>query len=213
MMEIRRLRRFRTTAIVIGAVALMTLSTALTATTAAAAESDVAPPGPVRDLTPSPVGGGGNRGLAFDASWTPPEDQGGGIRTHYVVEVHDDLGSRLHSGATGSTSVEGIVGDYCRAPFTVSVHAVTQHPQTGEPLAGPPVEAQFGSLNLCEITMSITARQTGPGTVEVVRHREPPVDPSVAGPCELALQRGGPLVRHVRRLRGPDGDGRGPRAG
>jgi hypothetical protein len=149
--------------------------------------SRVAPPGPVGDLTLTSANGGGGRGLAFNASWTPPKKQGGGIRTHYVVEAHDALGTMLYSRATGNTSVEGITGDYCRAPFTISVRAVTQHPQTGAPLSGPPVEAQFGNLNLCEINMSIAAEQTGPGAVAVVQHREPPVVPEVSGDCDLTF--------------------------
>lgn len=196
MIESRARRRVRVLAIVASAAALFAATAATTAAGAAAAPEGagpatatpgVAPPGPVEDLTLTPTSGGGNRGLAFAASWTPPEDQGDGIRIHYVIEAYDALGTRLYSEATGNTSVDRIVGDYCRAPFTISVHAVTQEPQSGAPIAGPAVEEQAGKLNLCEINMSIVAEQKNTMAVGVTMHREPPVDPFVVGACDLAF--------------------------
>jgi hypothetical protein len=187
----RTSRRARVLAIIASAAALFAATAATTtagaAAAPAAATSEVAPPGPVEDLTLTPTSGGGNRGLAFAASWTPPEDPGDGIRIHYVIEAHDALGTTLYSTATGNTSVDRIVGDYCRAPFTISVHAVTQEPQSGAPIAGPAVEEQAGKLNLCEINMSIVAEQKNTMAVGVTMHREPPVDPSVVGACDLAF--------------------------
>lgn len=145
------------------------------------------PPGPVRDLVLSPASGNGARGLSFQASWTPPADTGDGIRTHYVVEAYDAIGTRLESTTTGHPSTGPIRGDRCRAPLGFTVRAVTQEPYSGEPIDGPTVRAQFGDVNLCEINNSIRAEQTGEGTLQVAVTREPPVDPYVAGPCALTV--------------------------
>lgn len=182
----RALTRPRHAAVLLVAAVAMLIATAATASAAPGA-APPAPPGPVEDLTLSPVSGNGARGLGFEANWTPPAENGDGIRTHYVVEAFDDTGNRLESTATGATSTEPIRGDRCRAPLHVAVRAVTQDPQSGSPIDGPTVRATFGHLDLCEIDNSIRAEQTAAGTLRVDVTREPPIDPYVAGPCTLTV--------------------------
>ena len=178
-------RSFRTVGVGLAAVAALLAGGA--AVSAAPRIDAPEPPGPVRDLLLSPVEGGGARGTGFEASWTEPAGTGGGIRTHYVVEAHDATGARLHSAATGATTAGPVRGDRCLGPLTFSVRAVTQDPHGGAPLTGPPVLAEFGRADPCPIHMSLSAEQTGPGAVRVDAAREQPVDPYVAGPCELTV--------------------------
>ncbi|MEQ3548857.1 hypothetical protein WIS52_00110 [Pseudonocardia nematodicida] len=146
------------------------------------AAEDATPPGPVRDLELTAASGAGARGISFEATWTPPAGSGDGTR--YVVEARDALGSELLSDTTGDTSTDPIRADYCRAPLVLSVHAVTEGPD-GRPVDGPTTTAEYGTENLCEINMSITAEPGEAGTLTVTAHREPPADPYVSGPCEL----------------------------
>lgn len=191
------IRPSRTVGLFVAAIATLcataaTPATAATAVTPATASAATAadppdPPGPVRDLVLTPASGNGARGLSFEASWTPPADTGDGIRTHYVVEAYDAIGTRLESTTTGHTSTGPIRGDRCKAPLGLAVRAVTHDPQGGDPIDGPTVRAQFGDVNLCEVVNSIHAEQTGRGTLQVTVKREPPVDPYVAGPCTLTV--------------------------
>lgn len=192
------IRPSRKVALFVATIATLCAATATTATTAAAATTATTaaaataagppdPPGPVEDLVLSPASGNGARGLSFEATWTPPAETGDGIRTHYVVEAYDAIGTRLESTTTGRTSSGPIRGDRCRAPLGAAVRAVTQDPRGGGPIDGPTVRAQFGHLNLCEVNNSIHAEQTGPGALQVAVKREPPVDPYVAGPCTLTV--------------------------
>ncbi|BBG04212.1 MULTISPECIES: hypothetical protein [Pseudonocardia] len=171
----------------VGLVAIAALLAGGAAVSAAPRVDAPEPPGPVQDLALSPVEGGGARAIGFEATWTAPTENGDGIRTHYVVETHDATGARLHSAATGATTAGPIRGDRCRGPLTFSVRAVTQDPHGGDPINGPTVLSEFGKPDLCEIHMSLSAEQTGPGTVHVEAAREQPVDPYVAGPCELTV--------------------------
>ncbi|WP_224389825.1 hypothetical protein [Pseudonocardia sp. ICBG1293] len=139
----------------------------------------------MQSLQVSAVPGGGARGLALQVSWSPPATDGGALRTDYVVEVRGSTGEVLHAAPTGTTASGPVYGDYCLAPFTVSVHAV-DHDVDGNPSGpGPAVLTTFGEQAPCAVTMSITAARAADGTVHVRATREAPVDPYVSGPCTL----------------------------
>lgn len=163
---------------------LVALVLAAGAANAAPAADGPAPPGPVRDLKLNDKGGQGARTAYFDAQWNQPSDIGDGIRLHYVYDVHDVVGHRVGSGATSGTSAGKFSADRCTAPYRVTIHAVTQDPATGAPIAGPERSATLGTLS-CAINSSLTASQTGPGTLQVDIAREAPIDPEVAGDCVL----------------------------
>lgn len=171
---------------VVGLAAIAALLAGGSAGSAAPRTGAPEPPGPVQNLVLTPAEGGGARGTGFEASWAAPAGTGAGTRIHYVVETHDATGARLHSAATGATTAGPVRGDRCRGPLTFSVRAVTLAPD-GAPLRGPTVLSEFGTPDPCEIRMSLSAEQTGPGTVRVDADREQPVDPYVAGPCELTV--------------------------
>ena len=160
-----------------------TTGTATTGTATAPAPAAVRPPGPPRHFTVGQGPGGGARGIGITASWQPA-DAHGGSALRYRVRVRNDIGD-VSTQTTTATSVN-LFSDYCLAPVTVSVRAQSTDPRTGRTLLGPEVSGRYGKRDLCEINMSITAKP-GPdrGTVEVVQHREAPVDPFVTGPCEL----------------------------
>lgn len=164
--------------------ALVLAAGAANAAPAAPAADSPAPPGPVRDLKLNDRGGQGARTAYFDAEWNQPTDIGDGIRLHYVYDAHDTVGHQVDKGVTSGTSAGTFSADRCTAPYTVKVHAVTQDPATGAPLVGPDTSATLGTLS-CAINSSLTASQTGPGTLQVDIKREAPVDPEVAGDCVL----------------------------
>jgi hypothetical protein len=165
-------------------VALVFAAGAADAAPAAPPAESPAPPGPVRSLELHDRGGEGARTTYFDAGWAQPADIGDGVRLHYVYDVHDTVGDRVDAGTTSGTTAGRFGADRCTAPYTVTVHAVTVDPATGAPLAGPETSARLGKLS-CEINSSLSASQTGPGTLQVDIKREAPVDPYVAGDCVL----------------------------
>lgn len=150
----------------------------------AAPATPPAPPGPVRDLALTGQGGEGARVTYFDARWNQPTDTGGGAGLHYVYDVTDAVGNQVDSGTTEDTAAGRFSADRCTQPYTIAVTAVTHDPVTGEPLTGPETTATLGETT-CEINSSLTATQTGPGTLRVDIAREAPVDPYVAGDCVL----------------------------
>lgn len=157
----------------------------LAAGVASAAPAPAEPPGPVRDLTLTSQGGQGARTIYLGGSWSQPSETGGGTGLHYTWEVTNALGDRVDAGSTTTPATGRISTDRCTQPFTIAVRAVTQDPATGEPLTGPERTATFGETT-CQINSSLSATQTGPGTLRVDIAREQPVDPYVAGDCVLA---------------------------
>lgn len=179
-----RLLRAATAVAAVATTALLT--TAATPAPPSPPAEALTAPGPVQALQVSPVPGGGARGLGLQVSWSPPLENEGALRTHYDVEVRDHAGAVLHSASTETTTSAPVYGDYCVAPFTVSVRAVTRDVDESRSEPGPAVLTTFGEQAPCALTMSITAARAADGTVHVRAVREAPVDPYVSGPCTLA---------------------------
>lgn len=127
----------------------------------------------------------GARSDGFTATWTPAAANGG-LDLRYVMELSDGIGSPPETATTTDTTYT-MYGDWCLGPLTVTVHAETTDPVTGETMAGPAVAESFGHGDdtLCAVNMSISAAQSAPGEITVSMHREPPVDPYVVGTCVL----------------------------
>ena len=89
------------------------------------------------------------------------------IHTHYDVEVRDHAGAVLHSASTGTTTSAPVYGDYCLAPFTVSVRAVSRDVDESRSEPGPAVLTTYGEQAPCALTMSITAARAADGRVHV----------------------------------------------
>ncbi|BBG04211.1 MULTISPECIES: hypothetical protein [Pseudonocardia] len=178
------IRPFRAVGIVVATLLAILLAGGTAAAAPAPPPVAPTPPGPVGGLTLTAQGGQGARTLYFDGRWDPPADPGTGAGLHYTYEVRNAIGTPLDRGTTANTTLERYAQDRCTQPYTVEVSAVTQDPATGEPLVGPASTATLGATS-CQIHSSLTARQTGPGTVQVDIARAAPVDPYVAGRCVL----------------------------
>ncbi|MFP5020141.1 hypothetical protein [Pseudonocardia phyllosphaerae] len=171
---------------------VLLLLTTLLATVLAAGAASAAPqpgppaPGPVRDLTVAIGPGSGARGSAFDASWTQPAT-GPMIEGYYRYEVTDALGKRVDAGRTDDTRAGTFHGDYCRAPYTFTVRAVSVSGRDGAETAGPPASASYGSAgsDACALHSTLAAKQTGPGAVDVTITSAQTAPVEVSGDCVL----------------------------